>query len=152
MTYRILSLDGGGIWALIQVKALMALPGYDENTSGHTVLNDFDLVAANSGGSIVLGALIENLTLRQILALFESESQRKKIFSLAGLMDVVLHDLTENLAQVLPRTLIRAASCPSIVRRTNCLPYGACCRPWATSPLPKPPMPCAATDPRVCIW
>ena len=103
MTYRILSLDGGGTWALIEVKALMALPDYDKNTSGHAVLNDFDLVAANSGGSIVLGALIENLTLGNILALFENESERKSIFSLAGLRDVVLHDFLENFAQVVPQ-------------------------------------------------
>ena len=103
MSYRILSLDGGGTWALIQVKALMALPDYDQNTSGHTVLNDFDLVAANSGGSIVLGALVENLVLGDILALFENESQRKSIFSLASLRDVVLHDLFENFAQVVPQ-------------------------------------------------
>ncbi len=81
---------------------MIALPGYDESTSGHTVLNDFDLVAANSGGSIVLGALIENLTLGKTLALFESESQRNAIFSLASLTDVVLHDLAESLAQVVP--------------------------------------------------
>ena len=102
MSYRILSLDGGGTWALIQVKALMALPDYDENTTGHAILNDFDLVAANSGGSIVLGALVENLTLGDILALFENESKRRSIFSLAGLTDVVLHNLAENLAQVVP--------------------------------------------------
>src|SRR5271165_6979006 len=102
MSYRILSLDRGGIWALIEVKALMALPSYDENTSGHTVLNDFDLVAANSGGSIVLGGLIENLTLGEILALFESESQRNAIFSLASLMDVVLHNLAQSVAEVVP--------------------------------------------------
>lgn len=47
MVYRILSLDRGGTWSLIQVKALMAL--YGESTSGHTVLKDFDLVAGNSG-------------------------------------------------------------------------------------------------------
>ena len=103
MSYRILSLDGGGTWALIEVKALMALPDYDKNTSGHAVLNDFDLVAANSGGSIVLGALIENLTLGNILALFENKSERKSIFSLAGLRDVMLHDFLENFAQVVPQ-------------------------------------------------
>jgi Patatin-like phospholipase len=102
MSYRILSLDGGGIWALMQVKALMALPDYDENTSGHAVLNDFDMIAANSGGSIVLGALLENLTLGDTLALFENEGKRRSIFSLAGLTDVVLHNLAENLAQVVP--------------------------------------------------
>jgi hypothetical protein len=103
MNYRILSLDGGGTWALIQVKALMALPNYDENTSGHAAVNDFDLVAANSGGSIVLGALVENLVLGDILALFENESQRRSIFSLAGLMDVVFHNLAENVARVVPQ-------------------------------------------------
>ena len=46
MSFRILSLDGGGTWALIQVKALMAL--YPAGTRGHTVLADFDLVGANS--------------------------------------------------------------------------------------------------------
>jgi uncharacterized protein len=52
MNYRVLSLDGGGTWALIQTKALIAL--YNDKTSGQSVLQDFDLVAANSGGSIVL--------------------------------------------------------------------------------------------------
>ena len=44
--YRILSLDGGGTWSLIQVKALIAL--YSKDTSGHAVLRAFDLVAADS--------------------------------------------------------------------------------------------------------
>lgn len=98
MTYRILSLDGGGIWALVQIKALISLYNDDESTSGHTVLKDFDLVAANSAGSIVLGGLIENLSLGGIRTLFEEISTRKSIFSLAGLSDVALHDLAENLA------------------------------------------------------
>ena len=58
--YRILSLDGGGSWALIQVKALIELFGPDK--PGREVLQDFDLVAANSGGSIVLGCLVEDLS------------------------------------------------------------------------------------------
>lgn len=95
MTYRILSLDGGGTWALIQVKALIALYNDDPNTPGETVLKDFDMVAANSGGSIVLGALLENLTLGQILAFFEDEAARKSVFSKTeSVGDRVLHDLT----------------------------------------------------------
>src|SRR5262249_12796893 len=78
MAYRILSLDGGGTWALIQVKALMKI--YGETVGGHTVLKDFDLVAANSGGSIVLAALACDLPLNQILADFKSEEWRSKIF------------------------------------------------------------------------
>jgi hypothetical protein len=96
MSYRILSLDGGGTWALIQVKALIALYPGGAATPGLTVLNDFDLVAANSGGSIVLGALVENLTLGQILDLFEDEATRKSIFSKTdSLVDRAFHDLTQ---------------------------------------------------------
>ena len=81
MSYRILSLDGGGTWALIQIKALIALYEKGADTLGHEVLNDFDLAAANSGGSIVLGALIENLTLGETLAFFMDETRRKSVFS-----------------------------------------------------------------------
>ena len=77
--YRVLTLDGGGSWALIQVKALMKLFG-DEAT-GHQVLGAFDLVAANSGGSIVLGCLIEDFPLKKILRFFFDERQRRAIFS-----------------------------------------------------------------------
>ena len=52
---RILSLDGGGTWALIQARALEKI--YGESTRGHEVLRKFDYVVANSGGSIVAGAL-----------------------------------------------------------------------------------------------
>jgi hypothetical protein len=79
MTYRILSLDGGGTWALIQVKALIAL--YGAGAPGHKVLEQFDLAAANSGGSMVLGGLLENLTLGELLSFFLDESKRKSVFS-----------------------------------------------------------------------
>src|SRR5208283_3024007 len=59
------------------------------------VLEDFDLVAANSGGSIVLGGLVEGLTLGQILALFEDQARRESVFSPTHqLGDKLLHDLT----------------------------------------------------------
>src|SRR5260221_82967 len=90
--YRILSLDGGGSWALIQVKALMELYGPDK--PGREVLQAFDLVAANSGGSIVLGCLVENLSLSKILAFFNDEVQRRSIFSKSdSIVDQTLHDI-----------------------------------------------------------
>jgi hypothetical protein len=93
MNYRILSLDGGGTWALIQIKALIAL--YGESTSGQTILEDFDLVAANSGGSIVLGGLVEGLKLGEILAFFQDLTKRESVFSAThSFGDRVLHDLT----------------------------------------------------------
>jgi len=79
MAYRILALDGGGAWALIEVSALIAL--YSKSTTGHQVLSDFDMVAANSGGSLVLGGLVEDLALGDLLGYFEDEAKRKSIFS-----------------------------------------------------------------------
>lgn len=79
MKYRILSLDGGGIWSIFQVMALKKL--YGDGTSGHTVLKDFNLVAANSGGSFVLGGLVENLTLAQLFDYFADKKKRKAVFS-----------------------------------------------------------------------
>jgi uncharacterized protein len=93
MNYRILSLDGGGAWSLIQVRALMKL--YDRGATGHKILSDFDLVAANSGGSLVLAGLVEDLTLGQVLDYFENEKMRRSIFSPSrSFGDRVLRDVT----------------------------------------------------------
>jgi hypothetical protein len=74
----ILTLDGGGTWALVQAQALGAL--YGPNTPGHAILAQFDLVAANSGGSLVLGGLLANRTPRQIQKLFTDLRDREQIF------------------------------------------------------------------------
>lgn len=76
--YNILSLDGGGSWAIMQ---LMTLKDRYGNVSGHEILKKFDLVIANSGGSIVLAALAENWKLEKALTLFEDKSVRESIFS-----------------------------------------------------------------------
>lgn len=78
--YRILSLDGGGSWALIQVMALIEIYGRD--TRGHDVLADFDLVAANSGGSLTLGGLFTDKTLGEVLDQnFLDEAKRRSVFT-----------------------------------------------------------------------
>jgi hypothetical protein len=77
MPYRILSLDGGGCWALIQAMALDAI--YTDMT-GHEILRRFDLAIANSGGSIVLAGLVKNLKPKEICALFQSDNNRNEIF------------------------------------------------------------------------
>jgi len=79
MAYRILSLDGGGAWALIQVRTLMNLYGAD--ATGHQVLRNFDLAAANSGGSLVLAGLVEDLSLGDVANYFLDETKRRSIFS-----------------------------------------------------------------------
>jgi hypothetical protein len=75
--YRILSLDGGGTWAMLEARALLEIYG---DLTGHEVLADFDLAAANSGGSIVLACLIENMTLSEIVRFFMDERRRESVF------------------------------------------------------------------------
>ncbi len=58
---RILSLDGGGSWGALEVRALQEL--YGAGARGREVLGRFDLVAANSAGALILAALAEDLTL-----------------------------------------------------------------------------------------
>ena len=86
--YRnILSLDGGGSWALIQAMALDKLyPG----ESGRQVLQRFDLAIANSGGSLVLGALASDMAPAQIVTdMFLDEGRRRSIF-----VDTILDPFT----------------------------------------------------------
>ena len=61
-SFRILSLDGGGVWGLVEVNTLIDL--YSECATGRQVLGDFDLVAANSAGALVLAALCVDMTLK----------------------------------------------------------------------------------------
>ncbi|MDR3518049.1 MAG: patatin-like phospholipase family protein [Azospirillaceae bacterium] len=77
MTYRILSLSGGGTWALIEAMALDRLyPGQ----SGRAILKQFDLATGSSGGAIVLGALLCDFTAAQIVDLFRDAKQRARLY------------------------------------------------------------------------
>ena len=75
--YNILSLDGGGSWAILQLLTLKDKYG---DINGHHILREFDLVIANSGGSIVLAALAEDWKLSHALKLFQDKSIRERIF------------------------------------------------------------------------
>ncbi len=46
MPYKILSLDGGGSWSIIQARVLLDIYG---DIKGHALLRQFDLVIGNSG-------------------------------------------------------------------------------------------------------
>ena len=134
MAYRILSLDGGGAWALIEVRALIAL--YGANASGHDVLKQFDLTAANSGGSLVMAGLIENLPLSELLGLFLDERKRKSIFSPSRMLG---NDLLRAVAGIGPK-YSAAAKLPAIERllpRTGDRPLAAA-GDGVTGPAGKP--------------
>lgn len=78
MAYKILSLDGGGSWALIQARVLLDIYG---DISGHRLLQEFDMVISNSGGSLVLACLCNDMKLSETMEIFENEQIRKQVFS-----------------------------------------------------------------------
>ena len=84
--FRILSLDGGGTWALIQVCALKTVFGSGQ-VKGHDVLKAFDLAIGNSGGSIVLGALLANMSLDDLLGFFSNTAKLDSIFVPASIAE-----------------------------------------------------------------
>jgi hypothetical protein len=72
----------------VQALALIAI--YGETCTGRVVLKDFDLAAANSGGAIVLGGLVEDAPLAELLQVFLDDKSRQNIFP-------PTHDFTDNL-------------------------------------------------------
>jgi predicted acylesterase/phospholipase RssA len=76
--YRILSLDGGGPWTVIQARALGRLFG--ANTKGREILARFDLVAGTSGGSVITAALACDFTPAEIFGLLNTERIRRSFF------------------------------------------------------------------------
>jgi hypothetical protein len=76
--YHILSLDGGGTWAVLEAMTLADLYGWD--TRGHEILRHFDLVVANSGGSLVAASLWADMTPRQLIGEFGKEDILQKVF------------------------------------------------------------------------
>lgn len=78
MSYKILSLDGGGSWALIQAKVLLDLYG---DIRGHELLRQFDMAIANSGGALVLACLCNDMRINEIISVFEDKKKRSQVFS-----------------------------------------------------------------------
>jgi hypothetical protein len=104
MTFRILSLDGGGPWSLIQIMTLSDL--YRSGgalLTGHQVLRDFDLVVANSGGSLILGGLIKDLPLPEIQKYFDDPAIRHSILPRIPTWRHPLTRLVDRLSGVGPR-------------------------------------------------
>ncbi len=73
-TFRILSLDGGGPWSLIQARTLGRI--FDPDMPGLDLLSAFDLVAGNSGGAVVVAGLLANMSPRLIESGYFTNQQR----------------------------------------------------------------------------
>lgn len=81
---KILSLDGGGSWVLLQSMALREI--YKDTSIGTKcgdILNHFDVIVANSGGAMMLAAMIENYDkdIDEVTKLFLNESIRRSMFN-----------------------------------------------------------------------
>lgn len=82
--YKILSLDGGGSWAILQALALEKIfkEKYPEREiRGHEILKHFDFVVANSGGSLILAALCCDWSITNIKEVFLDGESLQKVFS-----------------------------------------------------------------------
>lgn len=80
--YKILSLDGGGSWALLEAMAINNI--YKDTFVGNKckdILAQFDLVVTNSGGSLVLAAMLCNNSMDDVINLFKNSEVRHKVFS-----------------------------------------------------------------------
>jgi len=77
--FRILSLDGGGALAGVLAVALGRIHG--ARTPGREILGHFDLVAGNSGGSIVLTALCCNYSPQDIASFYADPATLRRMFS-----------------------------------------------------------------------
>jgi patatin-like phospholipase len=78
MSYKILSLDGGGSWALVQARVLLDIYG---DINGHELLRQFDMAIANSGGSLVLACLCNDMKISEIIGVFKTQDERQQVFS-----------------------------------------------------------------------
>ncbi len=100
MPYKILSLDGGASWAMVQARVLQDL--YDEtgDLRGHELLRKFDMVVANSGGSVLLGLLCNNMSLKKIISFYKTSSELKKVFPPLLLWERFFQHITRKLFHV----------------------------------------------------
>jgi patatin-like phospholipase/acyl hydrolase len=89
MSYKILSLDGGGSWALVQARVLLDIYG---DIRGHELLRQFDMAIGNSGGSLVLACLCTDMKITEIIGVFKNQDEREQVFSELTFWDRI-HDL-----------------------------------------------------------
>ncbi|MFK5977221.1 MAG: CBASS cGAMP-activated phospholipase [Sulfurovum sp.] len=82
--FRILSLDGGGIRGLYSAQMLKNI----KDKCGVDFYNDFDLIVGTSTGSILAGAIVQQIDLDKVISLYENEGKnifKKRWFCRLGL-------------------------------------------------------------------
>ncbi len=102
--YKILSLDGGGSWAILEAMALNDI--YKNSSVGNKckdILAQFDLVVANSGGSLVLAAMLARDDMDDVVNLFKEKATRDKIFSPLKWSEKSLVSMVASLMKIGPK-------------------------------------------------
>lgn len=100
MDYKILSLDGGGSWSIIQARVLLDIYG---DINGHALLRQFDMVIANSGGSLVLACLCHDMKISEIIEVFNQNGKRKKVFSSLTYFENIWYKILRKLLPIGPQ-------------------------------------------------
>ncbi|MBD2202445.1 patatin-like phospholipase family protein [Calothrix sp. FACHB-1219] len=76
MTFKILSLDGGGMRGVISARILQEVEKQVKKQKGQSLNEYFDLIAGTSTGSILAAGLAVGKTTRELIDLYINEGQR----------------------------------------------------------------------------
>lgn len=74
MTFKILSLDGGGIRGIASVQMLQEVERNIRDTYGLELHQYFDMIAGTSTGSIIAAGLAKGLTTEDLLKLYQDNA------------------------------------------------------------------------------
>ncbi|MDJ0556726.1 MAG: patatin-like phospholipase family protein [Microcoleaceae cyanobacterium MO_207.B10] len=73
MTFKILSLDGGGIRGVMSARILQEIEQQIQQQKGESLQEYFDLVAGTSTGALIAGAIISGMNSNQIIDIYQNE-------------------------------------------------------------------------------
>lgn len=118
--FRILSLDGGGIRGLYSAKMLKNI----KEKCGVDFYNDFDLIIGTSTGSILAGAIVQNIDLDKVISLYNHEGKnifKKRWFCRFGLFKSKYspESLKEQLKSIFGNTTFKDIKKPLLINATD---------------------------------
>ena len=73
MTFKILSLDGGGIRGVMAVRILQEIEKQIQERKGQSIQGYFDLIAGTSTGALTTGSLIAGMNSSQVINIYKNE-------------------------------------------------------------------------------
>ena len=75
MTFKILSLDGGGIRGVISVRIIQEIEQQIQKLKGQSLNEYFDLISGTSTGALTTAALAVGMNTNQIMNIYKHETQ-----------------------------------------------------------------------------